>query len=343
MNINDIFEHNFADFSQTPPENLWNKIASSSELQKFNAKKRRKRIFFISGISFSILIFIATIVASLSNNKTADNENLLNKNTVPTVTDTATIRSASIDSADSCKKITVDAKVVATTNFSYTQTLNAAPDQEQSTDIENNAFNVPQETFVATSPILEKPTPKSSLPIAKHNEKTTETTPDYFPPLNFSHDTSVCRNSKLLLFVSNANRVVWNIGIESNTVELYPEKTTNYYANVTKLDGSDTIINFHIEVFDCGLYIPNAFTPNGDGLNDEFKINIPEGIQIENFEISIFEPSGRLVFHSSNPSYGWDGSYQGGNSPQGAYFYVVTYKDKFGDKHIEKGQLVMYR
>lgn len=72
------------------------------------------------------------------------------------------------------------------------------------------------------------------------------------------------------------------------------------------------------------VYVPNAFTPNGDGNNDVFQIY---GQDIKTASLKVFNRWGELVFASTNQFYGWDGTYKGQLSPMGVYTYVaeVTY------------------
>lgn len=75
-------------------------------------------------------------------------------------------------------------------------------------------------------------------------------------------------------------------------------------------------------IFDCSsnLYVPNAFTPDGGGLNDVF---YAEGYGIQEFEMLIFDRWGEIIFTSSDMSVGWDGTYFGQNSPIGVYVYKI--------------------
>lgn len=68
------------------------------------------------------------------------------------------------------------------------------------------------------------------------------------------------------------------------------------------------------------LYIPNAFTPNGDGLNDSFGC-IGEGIT--EYTLQIFDRWGSLIFESSDMKVQWDGNYKNELAPTGVYVYKV--------------------
>lgn len=74
----------------------------------------------------------------------------------------------------------------------------------------------------------------------------------------------------------------------------------------------------------CGvkLYFPNVFTPNGDGLNDEFK---PSGKDVVAFTMKIYNRWGQQIFESGAAERGWDGMVAGEKSPIGVYTYTVEY------------------
>ena len=75
-----------------------------------------------------------------------------------------------------------------------------------------------------------------------------------------------------------------------------------------------------------GLYIPNAFTPNGDGLNDQW--NIPYLDIGFNADVKIFNRWGRVVYHVIAAIVSWDGRINDIPQPSGTYIYVITFKDK---------------
>lgn len=69
------------------------------------------------------------------------------------------------------------------------------------------------------------------------------------------------------------------------------------------------------------LFVPNAFTPNGDGLNDAFGA---KGNGIIEYNIQIFNRWGELVFESNDINGQWDGTYKGEKAEMGAYAYNIT-------------------
>ena len=89
------------------------------------------------------------------------------------------------------------------------------------------------------------------------------------------------------------------------------------------------------------LAIPNAFTPNNDGTNDEFKIlNFTDEKLVE---FKVFNRWGTVVYHSNDPKRGWDGTFKGKTQPTGVYGYVIriAYNDGFVETY--KGTVTLLR
>jgi gliding motility-associated-like protein len=83
--------------------------------------------------------------------------------------------------------------------------------------------------------------------------------------------------------------------------------------------GNDTII-----VYELGQFIPNAFTPNGDGLNDKFRI---QGFdQNRNALLQIFNRWGVLVFETTDLINGWDGTYRNTPCSPGTYVWIIRFR-----------------
>ena len=68
------------------------------------------------------------------------------------------------------------------------------------------------------------------------------------------------------------------------------------------------------------IYIPSAFTPNGDGLNDTFGI---KGEGINNYHLYVYNRWGEVIFESTNPKQQWDGKFEGSPAEQGTYVYQL--------------------
>lgn len=97
---------------------------------------------------------------------------------------------------------------------------------------------------------------------------------------------------------------------------------------------------------DAGVvfYIPNAFTPDGDEFNNEFKPIFTSGVDQFDYTLKLFNRWGEVVFVSHDLSFGWDGSYNGSLSREGSYLWTVEYKDLYSDKRFNhNGQVFLTR
>ena len=91
------------------------------------------------------------------------------------------------------------------------------------------------------------------------------------------------------------------------------------------------------------VYLANAFTPNGDGINDEMCI-FGKTIQEQEFMWAIYDRHGSLVFISYNPSICWDGTLLNGKDAQpGVYVYRIKYKDVNGNYFERDGNITLIR
>ncbi|HEY1165993.1 MAG TPA: gliding motility-associated C-terminal domain-containing protein [Chitinophaga sp.] len=88
------------------------------------------------------------------------------------------------------------------------------------------------------------------------------------------------------------------------------------------------------------LFIPNAFTPNNDGLNDQFKA---EGNIISGQSMKIFNQWGELIFETSATGEGWDGTHKGKAQPVGVYIYAIRLKLADGTEVLKKGSINLIR
>lgn len=113
-------------------------------------------------------------------------------------------------------------------------------------------------------------------------------------------------------------------------------ENTAYYCIVSNENGCTDTCFYNIELpFD--LFVPNTFTPNGDGNNDVFEI---KGKNIAIIEIRIFDSWGNEIYQRDNTK-SWDGSNAGIPSGQGVYGYFITYKNLQTNELIQKSGAVL--
>jgi gliding motility-associated-like protein len=120
-----------------------------------------------------------------------------------------------------------------------------------------------------------------------------------------------------------------------------PTETTTFYAEIVSPEGCVEFDSVKVAVRG-NLYIPNAFTPDGDGLNDIFKA---KGIDIAEFKMEIYDRWGNLVFASNNIDDGWNGSNLGTEyyAQAGIYSYVVVARETYGEVFELSGHVVLIR
>ena len=87
------------------------------------------------------------------------------------------------------------------------------------------------------------------------------------------------------------------------------------------------------------LYLPNAFTPDGNGLNEVFLPVFAYPDEVEEYRMEIYNRWGGLVFRSEEKTFGWDGR----NAPSGVYAYVVTYKTRGEHARSVTGNVTVVR
>ncbi len=126
----------------------------------------------------------------------------------------------------------------------------------------------------------------------------------------------------------------------SQTITVTPKQTTTYTAYVNLCDGEVFHDSVTVVVHPA---IPDAFTPNGDGLNDNFRILGVEPENITKFNFQIYNRWGQLIFYTTNILDTWDGTYKGGKCPPGVYVWVIYYEDNKKQKVSNKGTVTLVR
>ncbi|MEO6168317.1 MAG: choice-of-anchor L domain-containing protein [Chitinophagales bacterium] len=122
-----------------------------------------------------------------------------------------------------------------------------------------------------------------------------------------------------------------------------PDTSTTYYVVITSSDGclftGSTRVDVNSETL---IDMPNAFTPNGDGLNDELKIIWRGPVTLSSFKV--IDRWGKVVFSTKDLNEGWQGKIQGGNDAEvGGYIYVIEGKDGHEQLFNKHGNFLLLR
>ncbi len=160
-------------------------------------------------------------------------------------------------------------------------------------------------------------------------------------------DQPLCAGDQLQLDAgAGGSSYLWNTGATTSSITV----TAPGIYWVAKYSGAcpvtDTIEltssgcnNPAIPVADGELYIPNSFSPNGDGINDLFGA---KGENISNFEMNIYNRWGEHIFSSYAISDQWDGKYNKQTAPEGVYVYTLNYQNG-SRKHSITGHIVLLK
>jgi gliding motility-associated-like protein len=113
-----------------------------------------------------------------------------------------------------------------------------------------------------------------------------------------------------------------------------------YRIIVTSTSGDISYSNFFRFLRDVKFFVPDAFTPNGDGMNDEF---LAKGIYVDEFLMTIYNRWGEVVYSTASKTKGWDGTTNGEQAPPGQYMYRIEIIDLAGLKTVRTGALLLIR
>lgn len=134
-------------------------------------------------------------------------------------------------------------------------------------------------------------------------------------------------------------------GLTHSISGLQPNQTIKLWVKAIgrfACESSDSVkvVATTLNPFGDGIYVPNVFTPNGDGVNDIFQVY---GNTIETMRLVIYNPWGQELFITTDKQKGWDGSYKGSQSPTGRYTYALEVKTPTGNSIKKAGSFNLIR
>ncbi len=182
----------------------------------------------------------------------------------------------------------------------------------------------------------------------------------------------VCMSAMTLAGTSTINTVEWELSFFPTGLRAAIQKNGKDWKDVTNLGKNGTLTD---REFVCGnevcyqlvlnhdkytfyslarcaqvpfeecvsrppFYIPGAFSPNNDGINDSFEV---KGVISSAYEITIFNHWGTAIFYSNDPAINWDGNVKGSKSVPGTYVYRIRYRDVSGENLTKEGAVVLMR
>lgn len=132
-------------------------------------------------------------------------------------------------------------------------------------------------------------------------------------------------NTRLYLFFASFLAIMAVSASAQNVLENKIYRVTAYKLGDNRITSTS---NYAEVIPPVSIYIPNAFTPNGDGLNDSFGV---KGEGIRDYHLYIYNRWGVMIWESANPHQTWDGIYEGRPAEQGVYVYKLLAKG-YGEK-----------
>jgi gliding motility-associated-like protein len=149
------------------------------------------------------------------------------------------------------------------------------------------------------------------------------------------------RDSIVLYTAPGFDQYLWN-NIPSNNFYYAAKQAGTYTVKVSNLCGSKTATVNINALCDPELYIPTAFTPNADRINDLFRIPPSSGYQLTSMQV--FNRWGQLIFDGKENSPGWDGNFKRNPQPAGLYPYRMEIMAiRSGKKMIKTGTIQLIR
>lgn len=168
------------------------------------------------------------------------------------------------------------------------------------------------------------------------------------PVLNMSPDVRISPGSSATLSVDGAMSYSWfpQADVSCNTCDhiiVSPTENTQYcVTGFEKGCPAKTCVNVQVGCETSALALPNAFSPNGDGFNDEFCLQGWDNCVVK-FSAAIFNRWGEKVFESANPSFCWDGSFKGKILEADVFAYMISVSFTNNNSFTKKGNITLLR
>ncbi|OSZ78308.1 hypothetical protein CAP35_08615 [Chitinophagaceae bacterium IBVUCB1] len=163
------------------------------------------------------------------------------------------------------------------------------------------------------------------------------------------NDTIIVKGERINFKASGGTIYKWtpanNLNVTNipNPIGFYPDTGMfRYNVHISTPIGCEGDDSIRVWVVNqSSLFVPSAFSPNGDGLNDYLKL-LSVGYAKVNF-FRIYNRFGQAVFETNDISKGWDGRQNGKTADIGTYFWVISVTDRFGAEEMIKGDVTLVR
>ncbi|GAB5418272.1 MAG: hypothetical protein Crog4KO_16230 [Crocinitomicaceae bacterium] len=191
----------------------------------------------------------------------------------------------------------------------------------------------------ATSPSIDVLPGTYSLVVAYQSCEIRDTITISVEPytLDLGEDRVICKDDDILVVQSmvNIDSLHWHDGSVGGwfilpTTHLFDD---SIYVSATSYgcDIQQDTVKVVLEDCDCDFYVPNTFTPNGDAINEEFRVY--QDCPMQYFEMQLFNRWGQIVFETNDVNFSWDGELRNGNYVQeGTYTWQIRFLVEYLDE-----------
>lgn len=208
-------------------------------------------------------------------------------------------------------------------NFNYawsngenTQNINVNTSGNYSLTIDNNGCTATDDITVSINPI---------------------------PVVDLGEDQTICLEENQTAILSAGESLtdiyIWSNGETTPSIEtVEPGIYSVAVQNENGCLNMDEVLV--IEQCTAKVFVPSAFSPNGDNTNDIFK---PIATYVESYALKVFNRYGQMVFNTTDLNEGWDGTFKNNKQPVGVFSWAVEFTNEGGVTQIEKGNVTLIR
>jgi len=235
--------------------------------------------------------------------------------------------------------------------FTFTYSINGSPLSDITTTASSNtvSLDIPSSVLGSFTYLISKVSDSGPPACERQISKAATVVVDDIIA-DFNYNPISCPYASNFAFVEGSDKgVQWNWEYGDGAFGSGPRAEHNYLVGgtyevtlvATSAIGCRDTITKNIDVIQpYRIWMPNAFTPNGDAKNEKY---IPVVTSVSGYELSIFNRWGMLVFQTNNPDEGWNGKINGGDAPVGVYVFAVSTIDLCGKRDVRKGSFNLIR
>ncbi len=158
-------------------------------------------------------------------------------------------------------------------------------------------------------------------------------------------DVTIQQNESTTLTAVGEGSIVWETSEFTNSIIVSPSVTTNYCVNLVDSNGCTSVDCVNVIVLqDCGeLYIPTAFSPDGDDNNDLYQIRINAQC-VQSMQMQIFDRWGELIIEMNDINDTWDGTFRNEPLNNASFAYVLKIKlSNNPEEQLFKGNITLIK